>query len=139
MLRIDSYNNDTYDYICEILGTFLNIMENDRKRLTKWIQKDNNLSQDPTATVPNVRLLTTKGTVDLYFYDDASDQDIPDAPSFYLYHESKEKESCLLFAVNGDYYCFIPFNIHSAADVIETVIPEFSLRIYNALLQLLTH
>lgn len=134
MLRIDSYNDDTYDYICEILGDFLNIMESDRKRLTKWIQKDNNLSQDPTATVPNVRLLTTEGTVDLYFYDDASDQDIPDAPSFYLFSESKEKQSCLLFAVNGDYHCFIPFNLHSAAEVIETVIPEFSLRIYNALL-----
>lgn len=23
MLRIDSYNDDTYDYICEILGDFL--------------------------------------------------------------------------------------------------------------------
>lgn len=76
MLRIDSYNDDTYDYICKILCNFLIIMESNRKRLTKWIQKDNNLSQDPTATVPNVRLLTTEGTVDLYFYDDASDQDM---------------------------------------------------------------
>lgn len=143
MLRIDSYNDDTYDYICSIVSAFLSTaetfvskMESVRRTLTKWIQKDDNLSQNPKVTVPNVRLLTTKGTVDLYFYADASDPDIPDAPSFYLYREyyNKDIESCLLFAVDGEFCCNIPFDPHSVAEVIEAVIPDFSLRIYNALL-----
>jgi len=73
MLMYDgSKRKQVYGY----LETFINILggSNVTDRLTEWINSDENLSQDPTTEVPNFRILTDVGTVDVYYRQDEEDK-----------------------------------------------------------------
>lgn len=83
------YESSTRDQIYAYLETFINILggSNVDDKLTEWVNSDDNLSQDPTADVPNFRILTDVGTVDVYYRQDEED-----------------KEYYLDFEVDGEYY-----------------------------------
>lgn len=71
------YESSTRDQIYAYLETFINILggSNVDNKLTEWINSDENLSQDPTADVPNFRILTDVGTVDVYYRQDEEDKE----------------------------------------------------------------
>ena len=129
------YSENSYDYLYDIISNFVNWADSPldkyKEILSSLISKDDNLSQDPSAIVPNIRILTTEGTVDIYFYSNAFDRNIPDAHSIY-FGGPHRGESCLIFAVDGDYIDLINFDLHSAAEVIDNVIPQFTNHIWNA-------
>lgn len=60
-----------YDYL-EMFIAILDESDVDSK-LTEWVNSDDNLSQDPTSDVPNFRILTDEGTVDVYHRQDDED------------------------------------------------------------------
>lgn len=65
------------DRVYGYLETFINILggSNVDDKLTEWVNSDENLSQDPTADVPNFRILTDVGTVDVYYRQDEDDNE----------------------------------------------------------------
>lgn len=65
------------DQVYEYLETFINILggSNIDDKLIEWVNSDENLSQDPTTEVPNFRILTDVGTVDIYYRQDGEDRE----------------------------------------------------------------
>lgn len=63
------------DRIYAYLEMFINILSEPDvdNQLTEWVNSDDNLSQDPTSDVPNFRILTDEGTVDVYYRQDDED------------------------------------------------------------------
>ena len=107
-------------------------MRNGLEHLEYWVIEDKYLSQDPTATVPNVRFLTTAGIVDLYFYFDAFDMRIPNVESINLINPPpKERHSCVVFALNGEYRNYLYYDAHWYSSIIETCVPAVANSIDN--------
>lgn len=104
-----------------------------KESLSALVNQDDNLSQDPSSEVPNIRILTTKGDIDIYFFVDASDENIPYAQVVDFDPKPKKGYSCLLFSVNGVYIDYYHFDLHCYSHVIEDVAPQFSIMIYNAI------
>lgn len=126
-------DEDGYDYIHRIVECFFYTFDSpeERKvwkaRIEKWCQDDENLSLVPAAEVPNIRILTTKGYVDLYYFANAFDRNIPNIPSIELVHpEPRRGESCLVLAVNGVYVAYRNIDMTDDTHIIETIIPGFS-------------
>ena len=127
-----------YDDICRIVEGFMgkfdmpSIGNDSLESLEYWTIKSEYLSQDPTATVPNVRFLTTAGIVDLYFYFDAFDMRIPDVESINLINPPpKEGDSCVVFALNEKYRKYLYYDAHWYSSIIETIAPAVASSIYN--------
>ncbi len=138
MLKI-SNNHDykDYDYICGIVERFVFLFESPlekaKSRLSKLIKNDDNLSQDPSSKVPNIRILTTKGDIDIYFLADDSDKNLPDAHPINQNPKPNKGESCLIFAVNGIYRDYIHFDLNWYSYVIDHVVPQFTNCIFNVI------
>ena len=126
-----------FDYIHGVVEWFINLFDaplmTAEAKLSAWINRDEHLSQDPLATVPNIRILTTKGYVDIYFFADASDKNIPYSKTVDFDPKPEIGDSCLFFSVNGIYIDFYIFDQSWTAHVIEHVAPQFSSMILNAL------
>lgn len=71
------YKNSSREQVYDYIETFINILSGSDvdTELIKWVNSDDNLSQDPTADVPNFRILTDVGTVDIYYNQDEDDEE----------------------------------------------------------------
>ena len=71
------YKTSSREQVYDYLETFINILSGSDvdTELIKWVSSDDNLSQDPTADVPNFRILTDVGTVDVYYRQDDDDEE----------------------------------------------------------------
>jgi hypothetical protein len=71
------YESSSKEQVYDYLETFINILDgsNIDTKLIEWVSSDDNLSQDPTADVPNFRILTDVCTVDVYYRQDDADEE----------------------------------------------------------------
>lgn len=134
----DCFVEDEYDYIYSIVEGFVNIVSDSpdeiNDSLDKRIISDVNLSKSNTLLVPNIRIHTTKGNVDMYYFANAFDRNIPDAEPIDIFHlKPRRGECCIIFAVNGVYTSYIYFDLYWTAHVIETVIPQISNYVFNTI------
>lgn len=126
-------DEDGYDYIHCIVEWFVRTFDWPgtlkvwKAKMEKWCQDDENLSFVPATEIPNIRILTTKGYVDLYYFANAFDRNISNIPSIELVHpEPRRGESCLVLAVNGVYVAYRNIDMTDDTHIIETIIPGFS-------------
>ncbi len=135
-LIIIAEHDDIYGIVEHFMGHFdiPSIGNDSLESLEYWVIKSKYLSQDPTVTVPNVRFLTTAGIVDLYFYFDAFDMRIPDVESINLINPPPEEgDSCVVFALNGEYQNYLYYNAHWYSSIIDTCAPAVANSIYCAI------
>ena len=89
---------DELSYVENLTPTRLaEIKDKAKERLSALISEDDNLSQNTLSKDFNIRILTTKGNVDIYFYSNAFGWNIPDVDLIdTLYSKQKEKKAAYL-------------------------------------------
>ena len=103
---------DELSYVENLTPTRLaEIKDKAKERLSALISEDDNLSQNTLSKDFNIRILTTKGNVDIYFYSNAFGWNIPDVDLIdTLYSKTEREKSCILVEVNSVYYSHYNFD-----------------------------
>lgn len=126
---------DELSYVENITPTRLaEIKDKAKERLSALISEDDNLSQNTLSKDFNIRILTTKGNVDIYFYSNAFGWNIPDVDLIdTLYSKTEREKSCMLVEVNSVYYSHYNFDYQWMTHLIETIVPSICRTVCGAI------
>lgn len=126
---------DELSYVENLIPTRLaEIKDKAKERLSALISEDDNLSQNTLSKDFNIRILTTKGNVDIYFYSNAFGWNIPDVDLIdTLYSKTEREKSCILVEVNSVYYSHYNFDYQWMTHLIETIVPSICRTVCGAI------
>lgn len=126
---------DELSYVENLIPTRLaEIKDKAKERLSALISEDDNLSQNTLSKDFNIRILTTKGNVDIYFYSNAFGWNIPDVDLIdTLYSKTEREKSCMLVEVNSVYYSHYNFDYQWMTHLIETIVPSICRTVCGAI------